>query len=157
MAVNADRAIDRLVNKERKFAKALSEPESVEVSLHLFRKWLEFRHIEKEEAHELFANRLKGFRGAPAAYMKLQHELDQVSGSHLLDHARAFRTADKAVVLVSQPYTDPGTAEREAIEEYCQEHGMRVRFCSPSESWHYPEHTTLVEFWKAEEYPQSEK
>lgn len=63
----------------------------------------------------------------------------------LQDHTDMFRTENKKMIFVTQPYADLEKIKQEKVEEWCRERGLKLTI-SKDLSWHYPGQTILLQY-----------
>lgn len=69
----------------------------------------------------------------------------QIESTPLQDHAKLFRTSNKDMIFITQPYANLDMFDKANIIEWANERGLEVEV-SKDLSWHFPKETLLIQY-----------
>jgi hypothetical protein len=118
------------------------EREELEKRIELFTAWGKTRGVYKESQATKSWWSVLGKR-TPSNYWS-----DTKGVLGIFDHVSLFLSEDNGKILTSHPYMNYTEMEKETIQEWGREKGLKVLIHPPSDSWYYPEQTSFIEIMK---------
>jgi hypothetical protein len=105
-------------------------------NIDIFKKWCEKYNIVEycEDSYE--------------SWMKLDSKKrysHKIKDTPLQDHAALFRTLNKEMIFITQPYANMKKINDNDVLGFCNERGLDF-IVSEELSWHYPKETLLIQY-----------